>query len=99
MRKIQEYVDRIDEEIHDAKDYAESYVYYKAAGATDKAKIYHDMSADELKHATYIHDIAVKEIEMLNKVYKPTEEMEKVWTTSHIQYVDKVAWIKTMLAM
>ena len=100
MKRIQEYVEKIDEEINDAKDYAEKYLYYKALNTNPKwTKYYMQMANEELQHATYIHDMAMEEIAMLDKVYKPTEEMEKSWNTSHIQYVDRVAWIKKMLEM
>ena len=42
-----------------------------------------EMANDELKHATYLHDIATQEIEELNKVFQPTVEMEEKWDKSH----------------
>lgn len=99
MKKIQDYVDKIDEEIEDAKRYAEQYVYEKAANNQKRAQTYHAMSQDELKHSTLLHDMAVEEIEQLRKVYTPPKEMEEAWNKSHIAYVDRVAWIKNMLTM
>jgi len=99
MKKIQRLVDHIDEEICGAKDYAESYLEYKAVGNAQWANKYREMANDELKHATYIHDIITSEIETLSKVYTPPVEMEEKWDKSHKEYVEKVAWIKQMLAM
>lgn len=57
------------------------------------------MADDELKHARYIHDMAVAEIEQLEKVYTPPESMREMWEKSHREYVEKAAWIKQMLTM
>jgi hypothetical protein len=93
------YVDHIDEEIEDAKEYAEKYVEEKAKGQMDIANRYKEMATDELKHATYLHEMAVAEIEQVSKVFKPPAWMEEKWEKSHNEYVEKVAWIKQMLAM
>ena len=47
----------------------------------------------------YIHERATQEIEKLNEVFKPTTKMQEKWDKSHEEYVEKSAWIKTMLAM
>lgn len=99
MKKIQNLVDQITEEISGAKDYAETYLDYKAKGNSNWASRYKSMAEDELKHATYIHDRALEEISELNKVYTTPVEMQKKWDESHKEYVEKVAWIKTMIAM
>lgn len=99
MTKIKNLVDQIDEEICGAKEYAEKYVEYKAKGNSNRANRYKEMANDELKHATYIHDMTVEDIEELRKVFKPTVEMQETWDKSHVKYVEKVAWIKQMLAM
>ena len=57
------------------------------------------MANDELKHATYIHDKAIEDINEINKVFKPTVDMQKKWDESHAKYVEKTAWIKQMLMM
>lgn len=100
MKKIQDLVEIVDEEIADAKKYAEAYLYEKASQQNPKfAKYYNEMCQDELKHATYIHEILVDEIGKLEKVYKAPEDMKEAWEKSHERYVTKVAWIKQMLAM
>ena len=99
MTKIKNYVEAIDEELEGAKDYAECYVEFKAKGNNQWANKYKEMATDELKHANYIHDRAVMEIEELNTVYKPTQEMQDSWDKSHKEYVERTAWIKQMLTM
>ena len=99
MRKIQVLVNQIDEEICSAKDYAETALEYKAKGNQNWYTRYKEMANDELKHAMYIHDRAVSEIDELSKVYTPPTEMQEKWDKSHKEYVEKVAWIKQMLSM
>ena len=57
------------------------------------------MANDELKHANYEHEWAVKEIEKINKIFIAPAEMQEEWEKAHKEYVEKVAWIKQMLAM
>ena len=57
------------------------------------------MALDELKHAGYIHDRVVMEIETLNKVYTPPQEMMEKWDADHKKYIEKAAWIRQMLSM
>lgn len=99
MTIIREYVDRIAEEIQDAKHYAEKYVEYKARGNINWANRYKEMAGDELKHATYLHDMASQQIEELGKVFQPSEEMREKWERSHKEYVEKAAWVRVMMGM
>lgn len=99
MRTIKNYVEKINEEIEGAKEYAEKYVEEKAKGEMTKANKYREMANDELKHAGYIHDFATTEISDLEKVYTAPVEMLDKWERAHKEYVEKVAWIKQMLAM
>jgi hypothetical protein len=99
MKLIKDYVDKIDDEIEDAKEYAEKYVEYNVKGDMTRASRYKEMANDELKHATYIHEWAVKDIEEISKVYVAPADMQEKWNKAHKEYVDRVAWIKHMLAM
>lgn len=99
MKKIQNYVDRIDEELNDAKEYAEKYVECKAENKDSVSRKYKEMAEDELKHAGYIHEIAVEEIQKLRERFTPTQHMLDEWEKSHKEYVEKTAWIKQMLNM
>lgn len=99
MTKIKMLVDEINDELCDAKKYAEESLSYKAKGDTGWANRYKEMSQDELKHASFIHERAVTEIEQLKRVYTPPVEMLDKWEKAHKEYVEKAAWIKQMLAM
>ena len=46
------------------------------------------MANDELKHAGYLHDKAVQDIEEISKVFTPTEEMEEKWEKCHKNFVE-----------
>lgn len=99
MTKIKQYVESIDEEIEGAKNYAEKYIECKAKNSTQWANRYKEMANDELKHATYLHDKAIEDIQELERVYTPPVEMKEEWDKSHKRYVEKVAWIKQMLTL
>ena len=66
----------------------------------DRYYRYKEMSAQELGHATALHDFAVQDIEKLKSVYPeiPPKMMEK-WEKSHVDFVEKAAWIRQMQAM
>lgn len=97
MTKIKKLVEHIEEELCGAKEYAECYVEAKAKGNTQWANRYKEMANDELKHANYLHDKVVTDIEELSKVYTPPVEMQKKWDEDHKKYVEKSAWVKQML--
>ena len=99
MRAIKKYVEAIDEEIEGAKDYAEKYVECKAKGDMSKANRYKEMASDEIKHAMYIHEWAIAEIEEIKKIFVPPVDMLEKWEKAHKEYVEKVAWVKQMLAL
>ncbi len=87
------------EELCSAKEYAEEYLTFKAEENTPWANRYKEMAMDELKHAGYIHERAVTEIEELREVYTPPQNMLDKWEKDHTKYIEKAAWIKQMLAM
>ena len=100
MKKIKDLTEHINDEICDAQHYAEDYVEKKVNGETSMASKYKEMATDELKHATYLHDYAMDEIKKVQAagIKVPAEMMEK-WENEHRKYVDKVAWVKQMLAL
>ncbi len=89
----------IDEELEGAKCYAEKYVDFKAQGKNEWANKFKTMAADELSHATILHDVATAEINQLKTVYTAPPAMQEAWDRSHVEYVDKAAWVKQMLTM
>ena len=99
MTRIKHLTDQIKDELESAKDYAEEYLTYKAKGNSEWAARYKDMATDELKHAGYIHDRVVSEIDQLKAVMTPPEDMLDRWNHEHREYIEKAAWIRQMLAM
>ena len=100
MTKIKKYVDDIAEELDGAKAYMETALEYKASGNTARYTRYKEMSMQELSHAMTLHEYAVQDIEQLKTVY-PTipVDMQDKWDHSHIEFVEKAAWIKQMQSM
>lgn len=99
MKIIRHFVEGIEEEINGAKEYAEKYVESKARGDMQTANRYKEMAHDELKHAGYEHEMAVREIEKLHTVFTPPEGMLERWQKAHKEYVEKAAWVRQMLEM
>ena len=99
MKRIKHLADQIKDELESAKDYAEEYLTFKAKGDAPWSTRYKEMSTDELKHANYIHERVMNEINELKKVYTPPEEMMEKWEHEHREFIEKTAWIKQMLAM
>lgn len=99
MHKIKKYVEDIEEELEDAKKYAEMYVEMKVKNNQSAAQKLKEMASDELKHASYIHEWAVKDIEEISKVYTPPVDMLEKWEKAHKNYVEEAALIKQMLSM
>lgn len=99
MKVVKKMVDKIDDELMGAQEYAEKYVEAKSENESEWANRFRGMAEDELKHAMNMHDYAVQKIEKLRSVYQPSQEMLDKWDASHKQYVEKAAWIKQMLSM
>lgn len=99
MKRIKDLADEIKDELCSAKEYAQEYLTFKANEENTWASRYKEMAQEELKHAGYIHDRAVVEIENLRKVYTPPQDMLDKWDADHKKYIEKAAWIRQMLAM
>ena len=99
MTRIKELADEMKDELCSAKEYAEEYLTFKAKENGTWANRYKEMAQDELKHANYIHERVVAEIDELKKVYTPPEDMMQKWESDHKKYIEKAAWVKQMLTM
>ena len=99
MTRIKELADEIKDELKSAKEYAEEYLSFKAKDNSTWANRYKEMAQEELKHAGYIHDRVVLDIEELRKIYTPPAEMMEKWDADHKKYIEKAAWIRQMLSM
>lgn len=100
MKKIKDYIDKMNDEIEGAKEYIEKALWYKAKNDTNRYTKYKEMSLQELGHAMIIHQFASEDISELERVYPDIpEDMQDKWNKAHNEYVDKVAWIKQMQNM
>lgn len=100
MTKIKKYVDGIADELDSAKEYIEKALEYKSMGNADRYNGYKEMSIQEVGHAMRLHDYAVQDIEQLKTVYPEIpQKMMDAWDKSHVDFVEKTAWIKQMQAM
>ena len=105
MMKIKKYVEDIAEELESSKAYMEKALEYKVLGNSlprgmDRYNGYKTMSIQELEHAMRLHQYAAEDIEQLKAVYhEPQQKMLDMWDKSHVEYVEKAAWIKQMQAM
>ena len=99
MKRIKNLADEIKDELHSAKEYAEEYIAFKSKENSTWANRYKEMAQDELKHAGYIHDRVVVEIEELRKIYTPPQGMMEKWESDHKKYIEKAAWIRQILSM
>lgn len=97
MRKIKELVERIDDELNSAEEYAEKFIEYKADGESSMAAKFQDMATQEMTHANTMHDLAVKEIEKVSAVFNAPAEMRERWEKSHAEYIQRSARIKSMI--
>lgn len=95
MKKIKMYLDRIKDELHGAKNYAECYVYYKTS-KPEWSRKYHDMAMQELNHAQNFKDMGTQEYEEISKTYI-SQKCKEEWEDCMWKYADKVARIKMML--
>ena len=97
IEAIEKMYEKSMDELHGAKKYAKMAMDWKPTNAV-YAKMYADMSNDEMKHATMLRDAAAKEAEK----YKADESGEHVramtmrWNKMYTDITDKMARIKAM---
>ena len=97
MKLIKWYANAIGEELDDAKEYAEKSIECRVKGDIPSANKFKEMAHDELKHATYLHEMAVQAINEVRQYYTPPVAMQDAWEKAHREFVEKTAWIKQML--
>ena len=99
MKSIKWYADSIDEELEDAKEYAEKAIESRVKNDVSAANKFKEMAHDELKHSTYLHEMAVQAINEVRQYYTPPVAMLEAWEKSHAEFVERTAWVKQMLSM
>ena len=99
MRMVEKMIERLKEEVDGAKEYAEKYIECKSRGNISRASRYKEMAEDELKHAGFIRDMGMSDIEELRKIYKMTDSEEELIEHSHKHINEQMAIVRYMLAM
>lgn len=99
MEKIKSLAKNIEEEICDAKKYAELAIDNKADDPS-LADLYINLAKEEMEHAARLHDVVVGAVEKYRKVNgDPPERMLGRYEYMHEHYVNKAAEVKGMIAV
>ena len=97
MNYIDDMIDKLEEEVEGAVDYAEESIKCRAKGHTDRANRYKSMALDEISHAEAIRNFTTQDIEEIKRVYTLPAEDEEKWHKAHRKFNEIIAAIKLML--
>lgn len=99
MREIKELAENMKEELDGAEKYAKMYLTYKNENQSHAKKLY-EMAEDELKHAMYLHEIAIAKIKSVqSKEVDVPDFMMMLWEDEHKRYIDNMTKVKIMLTL
>lgn len=96
MKEIKMLAGMIREEMCDAEKYAKDAITYKAT-EPELAKMFYELSTQELTHANMEHEQAVRLIK--NQKTPAPESMQAVWEWEHDNMIDDEARIRMLLDM
>lgn len=98
MKIIQKLSEFIDEEIDDAKKYAENASIYKDSNP-DLSEMFHELSEEELGHVGKLHNHVVKAINAAKESGKTIPPgMMEIYDYLHKRQIERVNEVKVMLA-
>ena len=94
MELIKKLSAMVDDEIEDAKKYAKCALKYRDEDPA-LAKTFFDLSSDELRHMSLLHDEVVEEIEKYRKAKgEPPEAMQAVYDYLHERQIESAQGVK-----
>lgn len=100
MKIIEVLSSFVDDEIKDARKYAEFALQHKEDDDNLLAELFYKISGQELDHAAMIHGAAVALIERYRKEHgEPPQAMQAVYDYLHKRQIKEVAEIKVIRAM
>lgn len=97
MKIIEKLSDMMEEEMADAEKYIECALKWKDKGDIVLSKTFYDLSMDELKHASMLHDNSTRlitEYKTKGEIVPP--EMEAVYNYLHEKHIERFNNIKLM---
>lgn len=98
MKYIDELIEKIDDEIDGAMEYAEDSIVYKAMGNMARASQFREMAMQELNHATILRDYSIQDVEALKKVHSSlSEEDKECWERCLKKSNERMAIIRNMV--
>ena len=99
MKIVHKLIESFEEELEGAKEYAEKYIDSKARGNIVRAEKYSEMAKDELKHAGYMKEFAIRDYEEIKKVYPIPTDIEEAFEHALKKSSECMATVKQMLSM
>ncbi len=99
MKVIEKLENFIDSEIHDAEVYAKCDLKYKESDPT-LAKLFYDLSTEEMRHMDLLHGEVVRQIEQYRKTKgEPPAAMQAIYDYLHEKQIDKAKDVKSCQSM
>ena len=96
MKIIKELSEMIDEELDGAENYAKLAVHYKAEHPS-LAAVYYEISTQEMRHVTMLHDEVTKIIKAHREEHgEPPAAMMAVYDWEHKKQIEKANRVKMM---